>query len=134
MKDFRDMAYLMTFVLVVILTFATCAGCSLKRSSAQQSEKHTLEPRATVAVNQPIAVDQVDLDRDGTISATERQSLMGDQPGVIPTFATIIGLVLFASIMSAWASARWAPKQPKSATKRSGEQLLTEQTHDRKRE
>jgi hypothetical protein len=110
-QHFKPVLKLMLFVMIMLWMFATCVGCSLKRDPAQQ-QKNTTSQTAPHRNIPPITVQQVDQDGDGTISATERQSLIGDQPQVIPTFATIIGLVLFASIMSAWASARWAPKAP----------------------
>ena len=87
-------------------------GCVLRpvnhpTNPAKQTNRSTL----MITPDQPVPVATIDQDGDGTISVTERQGLIGDQPGVLPTFSTIIGLVLFASIASAWASARWAPKR-----------------------
>lgn len=104
------MAYLMAFVLLVIVTFATCAGCSMSRNPAKQQQKTT-----SVVVNTPnirtsdtpVPVQQIDIDGDGAISAAERRSLVGDQPSVLLTFATIVGMVIMVSVVTAWASKRW---------------------------
>ena len=110
MKDFRDMVYLMAFVLIVIVAFATCAGCSMSRNPAKQQQKTTSVVSTTPniqASDTPVPVQQIDLDGDGAISATERQSLVGDQPSVLLTFATIVGMVIMVSVVTAWASKRW---------------------------
>ena len=110
MKDFRDMAYLMAFVLIVIVTFATCAGCSMSRNPAKQQQKNTSVVVTTPNIrtsDTPVPVEQIDLDGDGTISAVERRSLVGDQPSVLVTFATIVGMVIMVSVVTAWASKRW---------------------------
>ncbi len=87
-------------------------GCVLRpvtnpNNPAQQTNRSTL----ITTESTPIPITTIDQDGDGTLSATERQSLIGDQPGVLPTFSMIIGLVLFASIASAWASSKWSPKK-----------------------
>ena len=83
MKHFRDMVYLMVFALVMIVTLATCVSCSTSRKPAKQQQKTTSV--VTTAPNirtsdTPVPVEQIDLDGDGTISAVERRSLVGDQP------------------------------------------------------
>jgi hypothetical protein len=134
MKNLCDMVYLATFAIVVIGLCVSHAGCSLKRSPAQQTSQNTPLTRPVVHTSQPMPIEQVDLDGDGTLSASERQSLIGDQPGVIPTFATIIGLVLFASIASAWASVKWAPRTPNKHHNSTRSTEPTEPTHDQARE
>lgn len=109
------MVYLMTFVIIVILAFATCAGCSISRKPAKQQQNITSNPPPVPQVQQNIPVASVDLDQDGTISETERRSLMGDQPDVLLTFGTIVGLVLAVSVITAWASARWGHDQRSAA-------------------
>lgn len=95
------------------LMFMCVLGCSArsilnKPPAQQQSNKTSFNP--PMVRTPDIPVELVDVDQDGTITAQERQNLVGDQPSVIGTFATIIGLVLLASIGSAWASAKWKPK------------------------
>jgi hypothetical protein len=141
MTRVRDTLYL---VLSAVAIAACCymlvctSGCSAKsilnKPPAQQQSK-TTSPNMPTISTPDIPVELVDIDQDGTITAQERQSLMGDQPSVIGTFATIIGLVLLASIGSAWASAKWKPKEaPASDTDppaSDGErQLLTDQVSE----
>lgn len=109
-------------------------GCSarsiLNKTPAQQQSK-TTSPNVPAISTPDIPVELVDIDQDGTITAQERQSLMGDQPSVIGTFATIIGLVLVASIGSAWASAKWKPKEAPSPDTSDGERPLpTDRAHE----
>lgn len=137
MTRIRDTFYL---VLSAVAFAAFCytligtTGCSarsiLNKTPAQQQSK-TTSPNAPAIHTPDIPVELVDIDQDGTITAQERQSLMGDQPSVIGTFATIIGLVLLASIGSAWASAKWKPKEAPSSDTSDGErQLLAEQASE----
>jgi len=110
-KDFKPVINLMLFIMIVLWVFTTCAGCSISRGPAKQTTESNNPPLAP----RSMLVQHVDLDQDGTISAQESRSLMGDQPGVLITFATIVGSVMFASIASAWASNRWKPKSPAPA-------------------
>ena len=101
------MAYLMVFVLVMIVT---CVGCSTSRKPAKQQQKTTSVASTSPNIrtsDTPVPVEQIDLDGDGAISAVERRSLVGDQPSVLVTFATIVGMVIMVSVVTAWASKRW---------------------------
>lgn len=135
-------------MLCTMITIATIAGCwsimmgvngcsrsMLNKPPAQQQSKTTTF-NPPIVRTPDIPVEFVDVDQDGTITAQERQNLMGDQPSVIGTFATIIGLVLVASIGSAWASAKWKPKdqadEPPTppADSDGARQLLTDQVSE----
>ena len=126
-----SMIFLAAALITLCVYMIVGVGCSLKRDRvtpepAQQQIKNTL----SVAHDLPILVEHVDVDQDGTITAQERQSLIADQPGVLLTFGTIMGMVLFASVASAWASNRWAPKphpKPDPQSTQASE-LLTEHT------
>jgi hypothetical protein len=110
MSSFKDALSLMAFGLIVMLMFTTCVGCSMSRNPAKQQQKTTSVVSASPTMQKsatPVPVHQIDLDGDGTISATERQSLIGDQPSVLLTFATIVGMVIMVSVVTAWASKRW---------------------------
>lgn len=116
-QDFKPVINLMLFIMVVLWVFSTCAGCvSLGDSPAKQQKSNT-SPNMAPVVNTSIPVSQLDLDQDGTISAQEQLVLKQDNQSAIAAFVVIIALVLTTSILSAWASARWAPKaHPKPPT------------------
>jgi hypothetical protein len=130
------------YMVLSAVAFAACcymlisaSGCSarsiLNNTPPAQQQNKTTSPNAPTIHIPDIPVELVDVDQDGTITAQERQSLMGDQPSVIGTFATIIGLVLLASIGSAWASAKWKPEEPppappEDAASDGGRSMLTE--------
>lgn len=119
------------FCYMLVATSGCGARSILNKPPAQQQIKPT-SPNVPTISTPDIPVELVDIDQDGTITAQERQSLMGDQPSVIGTFATIIGLVLVASIGSAWASAKWKPKDTPDSDEGSDgtRQLLAEQVHE----
>ena len=102
MKDFRDMVYLMTFVLLVILTFITCTGCSLKPSPAKQQQITNI-PQATIAVSPDtgVPVAELDQDGDGTIAADELKRLQPQSTSVLATFSIIVGAVVVVSVACA---------------------------------
>ena len=109
-QDFKPAINLMLFIMIVLWVFTTCAGCvSLGDSPAKQQKSNT-SPNVAPVVHTSIPVNQVDLDQDGTISAQEQLVLKQDNQSAIAAFVVIIALVLTTSILSAWASARWAPK------------------------
>ena len=105
-----------------INTFRTCATALLLIWCVSCVNLRTNPAKQTTESNNPhmaqrsMLVEHVDIDQDGTISAEESRSLMGDQPGVLITFAMIVGSVMFASIASAWASSRWKPKPHTTTT------------------
>ena len=112
-------------------------GCTMSRTQHTSPAKQQIENSPPRVATQPILIEHVDIDGDGTISATERQSLTGDQPDVLIAFGTIIGLVLLVSIVSAWTSAKWAPREkrpPRDASDNSdqADTLSAEQHHGTK--
>ena len=120
----------------VLWTIVACGGfsCSIKREPAKQQKSNTSTqaPRAAiVSTHKPVPVAIVDQDQDGHISTQESQVLVGDRPAVLPTFAMIIGAVLFTSICTAWASSRWRPPEPVDS---SSDQSDGERSTDRKLE
>lgn len=121
----------MSIIGVVALTcviFGT--GCSIKRSvdpPAKQQKISTSNPvPVVVPAETPIPVSLIDLDRDGTISATERRSLTHDQPGVVVTFISIVASVIVASILTAWAGSRWSNRAPRPQARASNRQTAEE--------
>jgi len=96
------MVYLMTFVLLVILTFATCAGCTFKQSPAKQKQITNI-PQATIAVTPDtgVPVAELDQDGDGTIAADELQRLQPQSNSVLATFSIIVGAVVLVSVACA---------------------------------
>lgn len=98
----------------VLWTIVACGGfgCSIKRDPAKQQKTNTSTQAPVANTHKPVPVAIVDQDQDGHISTQESQVLIGDRPAVLPTFAMIIGAVLFTSICTAWASSRWRPPEP----------------------
>lgn len=116
------------FVVLTCVIFGT--GCSSKRSidsPAKQQKISTSNPvPVVVPAETPIPVSLIDLDRDGTISATERRSLTHDQPDVIITFISIVASVIVASILTAWAGSRWSNRAPRPQARETDRQTAEE--------
>lgn len=141
-RDFQPVIKLMLFVMIVLWLFATCVACSMSRNPAKQQQNTTStisQPAHNQPPGTPIPVDQIDQDRDGTISATERQSLIGDQPSVLLTFVTIVGMVIMVSVTTAWASKRWgadrrSPHEPELDTSSPPEEPAAPRSNGTRRE
>ena len=105
-------------ILSIFMWFVTtCTSCSTRGSQTTPAKQQNIPTSNITPVvthaDAPIPVSQIDLDRDGTISATERRSLAHDQPDVIVTFISIVASVIVASILTAWAGSRWSNRAPR---------------------
>ena len=121
----------MSLIGVVALTCVIFgSGCTTKRSTnspAKQQKISTSNPAPIVIpAETPVPVDLIDLDRDGTISATERRSLTQHQPDVIVTFISIVASVIVASILTAWAGSKWSNRAPRPQARESERQTAEE--------
>lgn len=108
MTQARDLLYLTTTLLITTLVLFTGLGtlltsCTTLNKPAQQQKIST---PSTTSKQSEVAVSQIDLNSDGTISAQEKQLLIDSQPDVNLTFAVIMGLVLLISLACAWAARR----------------------------
>ena len=136
-RDSKEILWCVLLAAAITWLCYLMIGCSMSRTNTNPPAKQQIENSPPRVATEPIPIEHVDVDQDGTISAAERRSLIGDQPSVLLAFGTIIGLVLLVSIVSAWTSAKWAPreKRPPRADTDNPDQadtLLTEQHHGTK--
>ena len=101
MTQTRDWFYLTLFMVMLFTGLGTLlTSCTTLNKPAQQQKI------STPSTTSEVAVSQIDLNSDGTISAQEKQLLIDSQPDVNLTFAVIMGLVLLISLACAWAARR----------------------------
>lgn len=102
MTQTRDWFYLTLFMVLLFTSLGTLVtSCTTLNRPAQQQKISTTSDTVSTS---DVAVSQIDLDRDGTISAQEKQLLLDTQPDVNLTFTVIMLLVLLISGACAWAS------------------------------
>ena len=93
MRPMLKLLLLLT-MLVWIMTLCCCANRTVKPNPAKQQKITTSQ--------QPIPVDQIDLNQDGMIDTTEQQHLTDNTPGVLSTFMCIGGATILICLGSAW--------------------------------
>ena len=114
MTQTRDWLYLTLFMVLLFTSLVTLlTGCTTLNQPAQQQKIST---PSTTSKQSEVAVSQIDLNSDGTISAQEKQLLIDSQPDVNLTFAVIMGLVLLISLACAWAARRESTPSTKDST------------------
>ena len=93
MRPMLNLLLLLT-LLVWIMVLCCCANRTVKTNPAKQQKVTTSQ--------QPIPVNQIDLNQDGVIDTTEQQHLTDNTPSVLGTFMCIGGATILICLGSAW--------------------------------
>lgn len=113
-------------MLVWILVICCCTKTRVNKNPAQQQ-------RTTTTTQQPIPVDQIDLNQDGVLDTSEQQQLTEDRPGVLATFMCIGGATILICLGSAWICTRATRHKSEVSEPHNtdtSEQLILEQDFD----
>jgi hypothetical protein len=105
---------LCTIILIwgaVMLLLGTFGGCaSIRTGDGPAKQQNFSAPNQTSGKGFEIPVDQIDLNQDGMIDATEQTIITSTGPDVLLTFGVITGSVFLSILVCAWMANRTSRK------------------------
>lgn len=96
---------------VIILILGSIGGCARLRTGDGPAKQQNLSTSYSQAgAGSEIPVNQIDLNQDGMIDATEQTIITSNGPDVLLTFGVITGSVFLSILVCAWMANRTSRK------------------------
>lgn len=96
---------------VIILILGSIGGCARLRTGDGPAKQQNLStPYSQAGAGSEIPVNQIDLNQDGMIDATEQTIITSNGPDVLLTFGVITGSVFLSILVCAWMANRTSRK------------------------
>lgn len=95
-------------IMLLIGMFSGCAGSSHINGPAKQ--QNLSASSSTVAQQSAIPVNQIDLNQDGLVDATEQTIISSNTPDTLLTFGVICAAVFLSVLICAWMANRTSRK------------------------